>query len=142
MSKLFMDKIKAWADKSEERMLQVVQEALQDVVEDAQTTKASGGNMRVDTGFLRASGGAALNEIPKGESVGRERSAGEEGVLPEYANIEPVTITLAKMKLGDKFYFGWTANYAQKREVFDGFMESAAQKWSQFVDAAVKRIDK
>ena len=112
---------------TEEKMLAVVKNSIQEVVEDAQTPLSKGGKIHVDTGFLRSSGQAQLNQIPVGQTEGRKRADGEVGV---------------KMKIGDVFYFGWTARYAQIREIYDGFMESAVMKWKQIVDGQIRRLKK
>lgn len=117
--------------KTEARMLAVMRQSIANVVEDAQTPVAKGGRMRVKTGFLRASGLASLNAAPSGPRVGdKKKTYAWEG--------ESVNTVLAKMKIGDAFYFGWTAGYAKYREVFDGFLESAIQKWQNHVDTAVQ----
>ena len=53
------------AENEKDKMLAVLKQSIKDLVEDANTTVNDGGRMRVDTGFLRSSGVAALNEIPK-----------------------------------------------------------------------------
>lgn len=130
---------------TKDKMLKVVRNSIQDVVEEAQTPLAKGGKMHVDTGFLRSSGQAQLNQLPVGQTEGRDRAEGEMGVLPEYAisdNADYILPILAKMKIGDTFYFGWTARYAQIREIYDGFMESAVMKWKQIVDSQIRSIKK
>lgn len=115
---------------TKERMLAVVRTAISDTVEEAQTPVAKGGRMRVRTGFLRASGGAAINTAPTGPSRGDPKG--------NYTwKIESLNTVLSAMKLGDAFYFGWTANYAKYREVYDGFLESAVQNWQTHVNRAV-----
>lgn len=128
---------------SEARLLAVVRSAIGGVIEDAQNTKAKGGKMPVDTGFLRNTGVAQIGQIPSGPTRGRARKPGEVGVLPEYAYDEqngPLNIILAKLKIGDVFYFGWTAEYAKIREAYDGFLESALQNWQRHVDTAVNKF--
>lgn len=49
----------------------------------------------------------------------------------------PIGLVLNKMKIGDTFYFGWTAKYARYREAFDGFLESAIMNWQAIVDKEV-----
>lgn len=126
------------------RLLAVTRTAISGVIDDAQQTVYKGGKMRVDTGFLRASGIAALNSIPAGESVGRKRQPGEtEKPLSDYPTVDDYTKSvtlnraLAEMEVGDVFYFGWTARYAKYREAYDGFLESALQNWQSHVDKAV-----
>ena len=130
---------------TKDKMLKVVRNSIQEVVEDAQTPLVKGGKMHVDTGFLRSSGQAQLNQLPVGQTEGRDRAEGEMGVLPEYAisdKADYILPTLWKMKIGDTFYFGWTARYAQIREIYDGFMESAVMKWKQIVDGQIRSIKK
>lgn len=139
---VIMDKFVA---DSKDKMLKVVKNSIKEVVEDAQRPVKEGGKIPVDTGFLRLSGRAQLNQIPKGEIRGRHRKKGEEGVLPEYAvpdNADYILSTLAKMKIGDTFYFGWTAIYALYQEIYHGFMESAVMKWKEIVDNQIRRLKK
>lgn len=129
--------------KTQENMLTVVKNSVQELVQDAQTPVAKGGKMPVDTGFLRFSATAALNHVPSGETLGRDRLSGEEGVLPDYAiddNASYITDTLVKMKIGDVFHFGWTAIYARRQEIYNGFMESAVMNWQKIVDNQVRRL--
>lgn len=131
--------------KTEERMLGVLRNSIKEVIEDAQTPVAKGGKMPVDTGFLRHSWQVGLNVIPSGETLGRDRKPGEVGVLPEYSTEDKadyVLPTLAKMKLGDVFYFGWTAVYAAKQEAYKGFLSSALMKWNEIVNNQVRRLKK
>lgn len=130
---------------TEEKMLGVVKNSIIEVVEDAQTSIKKGGKMVVDTGFLKSSGQARLNQIPTGEIRGRHRKKGEEGILPEYVipdKADYILPILGKMKIGDTFYFGWTAIYALKQEIYHGFMESAVMKWKQIVDGQIRRLKK
>lgn len=129
---------------SKARLVAVMRQSISETIDDAQTTRFKGGQMRVDTGFLRASGVASLNSAPIGLTVGRKRQPGEVGKpLPDYAREEryskgeSVNAVLAKLKIGDAFYFGWTARYAKYREAHDGFLETALQKWQSHVDKAV-----
>jgi hypothetical protein len=99
-----------------------------DLVENAQHTVNEGGRMRVDTGFLRWSGVSALNVIPRGPTHGDRKA--KNSYLYDGGSLDA---TLAKMKMGDTFYFGWTAHYARYRELYDGFLEGAMQQWSRIV---------
>lgn len=143
------DKFETTIDKfvidTKEKMLIVARESISAVIEDAQTLN---GKMPVDTGFLRASGVAALNKIPVGPTEGRAREAGEVGVLPDYAldngavQGSSVEDSLIRMKIGDTFIFGWTAKYARTQEAYNGFLASAMAKWPNFVNASIKRFRK
>lgn len=126
--------------KTDERMTALVRQSLQDVINNAQTPTAKGGRMRVDTGFLRASGQASLNGMPTGPT------RGESKVKHFYddGSKNVVYVELAKLEIGATFYFGWTAEYAKYRELFDGFLEGALQHWSKIVafhaDDLMRRI--
>lgn len=132
-----VDKFEATIDKfvteSEQKMLIVARESIKAVVDESQTTVSDGGKMRVDTGFLRSTGLASLNAPPIGPSV-RDKTQ-------KYSwSGDSVTATLARMKFGDVFYFGWTANYAKYREVYDGFLISALQNFQQYVNESIRRF--
>ena len=118
---------------TEDRMLAVVRQSISAVVKDAQIPIAKGGRMHVKTGFLRSSGIAELNAPPVGPTRGDP-----DGRYNWTA--DKLNAVLARMKLGDVFYFGWTAHYAQTREVFDAFLETAIQKWQTHVNNAVSHF--
>ncbi len=114
---------------TEKRMVALMRQSLQDVVNEAQQPVAKGGRMRVDTGFLRASGQSSLNGMPTGLSI--KPSGATRGSIP--SDTQQTVATLGKMKFGQVFHFGWTANYAKYRELYDGFLEGALQHWSRIV---------
>ena len=113
---------------SDKRLTALMRASLSDVVDNAQQSTAKGGRMRVDTGFLRASGQASLTGLPTGPVRG-ERT---EPNSYSYDNAS-VTVTLGDLKLGATWFFGWTANYARYRELYDGFLEGALQHWGRIV---------
>lgn len=127
--------IEEFVTKSEARLLAVMRNSLQDITNDMQTPVAKGGRMRVKTGFLRASGRASLEGFPTGPNI-RPKDALDNSF--EYDG-QSVVSTLVDMKLGDTFYFGWTANYAATRELYDGFLETSIQNWQQYVNANSER---
>lgn len=144
-SKDFEAKFNAIVDRTKAKMFAVAKNSFQDLIIEATTPVKNGGRMRVKTGFLRSSGQAALNEIPVGESEGREPLPGETGVLPEYANYNPIgslQSVLAHMTENDTVYYGWCANYAKYRELYDGFLASACQNWQTIVDKHIRSINK
>ena len=124
------------------RMIALIKASIQDVVFNMQTPVGKGGRMRVDTGFLRNSGRAQIGSMPTGETD-RPNDA-----LPGSFTWDEGTLTsvLTKLKLGDTFYWGWTANYARYRELYDGFMEAALQHWSRIVafnaDTLIRNLKK
>lgn len=141
MADKFEAVIDDFVNKTKEKLLNIARDSIKLTIRECQTPVVKGGKMRVDTGFLRSSGVAALNRIPTGPDEGRKRMPGEVGVLPEYGRYEEESYlipVLAKMKYGDTFYFGWTAKYAKYRELYDGFMDSAVVKWPETVSKVVK----
>jgi len=120
---------------TEKRLIALARESIQRTINDAQLATAKGGRMRVDTGFLRASGQPSYNGMPTGPVRGEKK---EPGSYPDDG--ASVTLALAKLTLGATFYFGWTANYARIREAYDGFLEAAAQKWPDTVKQVTNEI--
>lgn len=121
--------IEYFVQESEDRLLAVARASIQDVVLNMQEPVAKGGRMRVDTGFLRNSGAAAIGSMPSGES---ERPSDAKPGQYNWTEDRLVAV-LANLKIGDTFYWGWTANYARYRELYDGFMEAALQQWGRIV---------
>ena len=121
--------IEAFVTKSNDRLLAVMRSSLRDMVQDMQLPVREGGRMRVDTGFLWNSGGASLNGFPSGNGT-RPATA----VKGQYSwNVSSLDATLLGMKLGDTFFWGWVANYAPIREVYDGFLDAPLQNWQSYV---------
>lgn len=117
----FTAQIKAFADKSKEKVEAVIKQSAQEVFSIAQTPKAQGGRMPVDTGFLRNSLIAQIN--------GATVSGGSDAY----------TLAIAGAEAGDTIFGGWTANYARfmeygtSRTPGNFYMLSAAQQWQAIV---------
>lgn len=124
----FTIKVEKWVAKSERRALAVFKESTQRVLEQASVPTAKGGRMRVDTGFLRDSLDSSLSGMPVGPS------RREEGHPPK----DDADDAIARAKMGDTIYAGWTAEYARPREAYDGFAEAAAQDWDKIVRETVR----
>lgn len=128
----FAAQVKNANERSKETLRKIAATAIQDVMSDAQTPVAMGGNMPVDTGFLRNSLASSLN--------GSDMGSGPDS----YA------LALAGMKLGDTVRFSWTAEYAAirhyKPEDFGQgggmWRDKAAQRFQSHVDAAAARFGK
>lgn len=125
----FIADVSAFADKTTEQMLRVARQSIQDTVRAAQRTVADGGDMPVDTGFLRNS---LVTEV-KGSRVG---SGGDSYILG-----------ISRLQLGDPFQVAWTAEYAIPRHYMVGvgqggglWRDKAAQRWSTFVAANAKAV--
>lgn len=117
----FTAQIAAFAEDAKRKMELTIKQSAQDVGEIAQRPVAKGGNMPVDTGFLRNSLVAGLN--------GTTSLSGPDSYV----------LAIAGAELGDSIFFGWTANYARYVEYGTQgragrfFALSAAQQWQAIV---------
>ena len=135
MASAFDKQVTAWVRKSEQRLTATYRQSIQDLVEEAQEPRGSGGNMPKDTGFLQNTGDAALNRLPVGETEPPE------GVESFTWDAEAALLTIAQAQLGDTVYFGWSAVYANRMEELYGFARLAAQNWPQIVNKAARTIE-
>lgn len=122
-NKRFIADVSRFVDLTSRDLLNVAKQSLQDVIADAQTPVAQGGNLPVDSGFLRNS----LTVEVRGSQVA-------EGA-------DSYTLGIAQLQLGDPISFAWTAQYAIPRHymvnVGQGgglWRDVAAAKWSTFVE--------
>lgn len=135
MAKEFSAQVDDFIRKSKARMIAVAKGSIQTTINNAQIPVAKGGRMRVDTGFLRASGRISFSGLPSGPS---RPPTGSEPNSFNWVG-DGALASLAGMKLGDTIYFGWTAEYAQYREMYDGFLGTQLQNWQKTVDAEVRK---
>ena len=123
MADQFAAKVEAWVRETKERMTLVIRASAQDVIEEAQAPVAKGGNMPVDTGFLRNSLQSSLN--------GSTSLTGAESYV----------MVASRMVVGSVADFGWSANYARHVEYGARgrkgrfFVRNAAAQWQDIVDA-------
>ena len=140
----FGDQVNKLARRYEGRMRAIARTAVQDTVSMAQRTRGSGGQMPIDTGFLRASIQAAIHAMPSGPTT-NEGGHGGKRKYPsmESAAGEPVSVTLLRWhpNNGDPLFVGWTAAYARAMEAKYGFMRLAAGKWESTVKKAVRKVE-
>lgn len=132
----FTAQVDAMIATTEKRLTALFRESVQRTVDIAQTPVAKGGKMRVDTGFLRASGQGSFDGMPTGPS----QRPSDDAIYGQ--TDQAVELVIGKLTLGRTFFFGWTANYAIYREAYDGFLEAAAQRWPQTVEAVTSDIRK
>ena len=125
----FIADVERFARLSADKMLRVARQSTQDVIRIAQTPVAQGGNLPVDTGFLRNS---LVTEL-RGATVG-------EGA-------DSYILGISRLQLGDPFEVAWTAEYAIARHYMVGvgqggglFRDHAAQQWQTIVAANVARV--
>jgi hypothetical protein len=117
----FSSQVKAFADKAKKRQTAVFRESAQRLSTEANVPRAQGGNMPVDTGFLRGSMAASPSGMPA------------TGALPP-------AIVLLSLQAGDTIFMGWTANYAIYMEQRYAFARLAAQNWDFIVNKVVKEV--
>lgn len=115
----FVADVDVFADKTKDQMLRVAKQSLQDTVRKAQTPVAQGGDMPVDSGFLRNSLVVEVGGVSKGSGA------------------DSYILALSSLELGDPFSVAWTADYAIPRHYMVGvgqggglWRDKAAQSWS------------
>lgn len=123
MTRVFTAQLNAFKELTKAKTELVLKQSAQDLFEIAQRPKAVGGNMPVDTGFLRNSFVSGLN--------GSTSLSGPDAYVA----------AIAGMELGDSIFGGWTANYAQfveygtSKMAGSHFALNAAQQWQAIVSA-------
>ena len=105
-------------------------ESVQRTINHAQTPKAKGGKLPLDTGFLRASGRTSFSGMPTGPTRGDKEGS--------YSS--PDTVNIAGFRLGRAIFFGWTAVYARRQNLYNGFLDSAVNAWQKTVDGVVRDL--
>ena len=125
----FIADVEAFAKLTQDKMLRVAKQSIQDTIRVAQRTVADGGNLPVDTGFLRNS---LVTEV-RGATVG--------------AGADSYILGLSALQLGDPFQVAWTAEYALPRHYAVGvgqggglWRDKAAQQWTRFVAQNAKAV--
>ena len=114
-------------------MSAVHKESAQRTVAVMQTPRGAGGNLRVDTGFLRASLVGVI-----GENLPAQTTA-PEGMTRASYDAGPISLVIAGADLTDTISVVYTANYAIPREYGsrgqpgDRWVALAAQQWPQIV---------
>lgn len=130
MTKKFTAQVAAFKTNADAKMLAVFRESAQRLAQEANTPTAQGGNMPVDTGFLRGTQAANIGAMPSGPSSATQGPA----------SAEPVELVVLSAQLGDKLFIGWTANYAKYMEAMYGFMRLASQNWNATVRSVVQEV--
>jgi hypothetical protein len=150
MAENFAATVDAWTAATKQRMLAVRNHSIERVVEVMQTPVGAGGNMPVDTGFLRSSlqftmgeANYMLRENPNPDAA--------KGSLDSFSTEALITVLLGA-DLGDAIEAVYTAAYARRLEYgFQGadslgrvynqagrrFVGLAAQQWPKIVEDAI-----
>ncbi|MEM7675134.1 MAG: HK97 gp10 family phage protein [Myxococcota bacterium] len=130
----FEAQVDAWVRKSERRMEAIRKEAAQRVIQEALRPVGEGGRMRVDTGFLRASGQISTASMPR---IDLAATPSEEATYT--VDEGAIAAVIAGADAEDTIYFGFTASYAAAREYGargqapDAFVRGAADQWQTIV---------
>lgn len=119
----FTKQMEAFTRKCKMRQTAIFRQSVQDLSHDASVPIAQGGNMPVDTGFLRNSIGAASDSMPS-------------------TGAQPPETYLLTVQAGDTVYVGWTANYAIYMNFRYQFADLAAQKWDYIVQKVTHQVRK
>lgn len=129
----FAAQVSDWVRETKARTDAVYRESAQRVVETMQVPRAMGGNMRVDTGFLRASLVATTTGIlpPMQDKP--------DGVAAFAYDAGQINLVINGADITDTITVAYTANYARPREYGsrgqpgDRFVSLAAQQWQRIV---------
>ena len=138
----FAADVGAWAAQTRERMEAIRRESAQRVVEIMQTPVAIGGNMPVDTGFLRAS---LQGQVGMGNFSAKLKP---EGAAKFTYDGGEVSLVIASAGPSDPITFGYTAAYAAAQEYGARgrpgrrFVALAAQQWQRVVNEAATEAQK
>ncbi len=133
MATSFTAQINDWVQRTEARQEAVFKESTQRVFEEVLRPRSQGGNLRVDTGFLRASFRTSLNTADF-TTTPRPADIGSFTYQPQQ-----ITATIAAASLDDVIYGVFGANYAIYREFGtfgrpgDAMVRLAVQKWQTIV---------
>lgn len=137
----FGAQVDAWVLKTKQRTEAVFRESTQRTVAKMQLPVQAGGNMPVDTGFLRASIRASLESMPRIDNADRKSSGGAFGW-----DDAVVTTTISNAQIGQTIYVGYTASYAPFVEYGShgrqprAFVGLAAQQWPVTVSQVVSEL--
>lgn len=138
MAKSFQAQVSDIIMKHREIMDAVVRESIQDLIDEVNTPKAKGGSLPLDTGFLRASGQVSFTGMPSGPI--RPPEGALPGSIPYNPDIN--IVRLAGVKHGVRVFFGWTAIYARKQNLYNGFLDKGLANWQKIVNNVVRRLAK
>jgi hypothetical protein len=133
----FSAQVSAWCAETKSRMRAVRNEAIERTVAIAQTPVAKGGNMPVDTGFLRSSLRISRGAFATG-SLPNPNPKAPKGTLDNY-DPGSVTLILLQTPIEEPIYAVYTAAYARYQEYGTSkmpgrrFVGLAAQRWPQIV---------
>jgi hypothetical protein len=136
VAKSFQAQINDWVSQTNQRIESVFKSSAQDVIELMQTPVAKGGNLPVDTGFLRAS--LQVNLIGPVATI-KDNLFTTPNSAPDW-NSSDLTLSLVNFDIGKTIWATYGANYAAhvhygaNGRVGRQFVTLAAQKWVSIVN--------
>jgi hypothetical protein len=138
----FSTKVSAWVAETKERRDRVHRESAKRVIQVMQRTRSEGGNLRFDTGFLRASLVVTLGDALPAMTFKPD------GVEQFSYDAAATNLVIAGADTKDPITAVYTANYARPREYGakgqtpDRFVALAAQQWQQIVNQVCAEAQK
>jgi hypothetical protein len=133
-SRSFGADVNSWVLATQERLTAVFQSSAQEVISEMQKPRSEGGNMRIDTGFLRSSMQVTVNG---GAVPASQPNPNPNGTFAY--NAQAASLVIAGAEIGDTITASYSANYAPFREYGtsgqgpDGFVRLAAVQWQVIV---------
>lgn len=148
MAASFDAQVSRWVAQTKQRLRAVRNIAVEKVVEIAQTPVGAGGNLPIDTGFLRASiRFSSDGNIPL--QIYAPRTKQQDAHVQAFRNrYDPgdLALVLIGAELRDTITVAWAANYAKHVEYGANgrpgraFMRLAAQQWQGAVAEASREV--
>lgn len=130
----FSSQVSAWVAETKDRRDRVYRESAKRIIAIMQTPRSQGGNLRFDTGFLRASLVVSLTDALPQQTIKPD------GVDHFAYDAQATNLVIAGADIKDPITAVYTANYARPREYGakgqtpDRFVALAAQRWQQVVN--------
>lgn len=140
---IFHDQITGFVKETKERMNAVFQMSVLNMIHIMQTPVGAGGNMPVDTGFLRQSILGVPDTLPPAAPLTFRPT--EEGVW--VYDPGPIELAIASATYETGFTIIYTANYAVYQEYGSQgraprrFVGLAVQRWPQIVSRASRELE-
>ena len=135
----FAAQVDAWVKETDARMAGVFRQSAQEVISEMQTPVGEGGNMPIDTGFLRSSLQVGVNTSPV--PANRPKPGG-----PQVYNPSVASVAIAGADIGDTIVASYSAVYAPVIEYGGGnrqprrFVGLAVAQWQTIVERVAARL--
>lgn len=135
----FTAQVSDWVNQTKARRESVFKGATETLFFDVLTPRPAG-NMRVVTGFLRASASVTLNN----PNLTLVNNPDPKGVFPFQSG--PIALTIAGADETDTIFMTFTANYARPREYGargqapDAFVATNVVRWQDIVTASALKL--